>query len=148
MIRIGVSPSIVHEEDRWGVSLPTFMVHGYFGYVDKKFWEDLKEFQNHSIAEEVADLCYRTGTSYQSIVDGEIDLPITKRLITMAHGQVWQFNMMKKPSGDEWIRSFACLGEKTHKRWTFVDDLKLKYLNWKCKKMNEKVHERNRKTIS
>lgn len=148
MIRIGFITGIVHDEDRWGRELPTFMVQGHSGYVDKKFWEEIKEFQNHSIAQEVAQLCFETGQSYHAILDGDIDLPITKRLVAKAHGQLWQFNALEKLNSDSCIRFVAILGEQTLKRWTLIDSIRFKYLQWKCKRMNKKVYERNSKTVS
>lgn len=142
-VRIGKEPFIGKETDRWGVELPTFMVYNdYAGYVEKSFWKDLKEFENHSIADELANVCMQTGWT----ITGNLDeirqmLPVTNRLIGRAKGQIWEFNMLTKPipNHNDWIRSYVILGEPSLKRWTFIDDIKLFFLKRKCAKINRKI---------
>ena len=146
-IKIGKTPFIANEQDRWGQSLPTFMVYNDGpGFVEQSFWKEIQEFENHSIEKEVAEVCFATGLTIQGNLNELMDkLPITSRLIKRAYGQLWQFNMLLKPrtyqEGDDMIRSFAVLGERSIKRWTFVDDIKLAYLRWKCARMNKAVND-------
>lgn len=148
MVRIGWTPVIVHEEDRWGVQLPTFMVaNDTAGYVDKKFWEDLQEFEHHDIGAEVAQVAFESGL----IIDGNLDsilnkLPITKRLLDRSKYQIWEFNALvgyEQDDSSTYVRMYAMLGQPALKRWTFIDDIRVAYLRWKCKRMNEKVNSQD-----
>jgi hypothetical protein len=131
MIRITKLPSIVENEDRWGIPTGTFYVSYVNGYVDEDLWSKIQEFEDYYFSEE----------SKNPINFPE--LPHMSKIIGYAKTTIWQLNLCIDCSQENptFIRSFALFGKKTFHIWTSEYDEKAKFLQKQVDQMNKKVQK-------
>lgn len=141
MIHIRKIPYIYEETDRWGTPTGYFNVMDCHGYVSNKFANSLFEYEGYKLEDDGIKELMKTIATTNFYDLHKIQLPKMQKLLKDKRGLILEFNMLinNKNDGDvsQYIRSTAVFSQKTLKKHTIFDSLKIKYLKLKCYFLNK-----------